>query len=80
MKLSAPHSLFAIFLLAAACSARVEALRVANPNRYIYVTSENLSEQCYRDLGPIQLTEPFAQATVEARDSTLADRLRALAL
>jgi hypothetical protein len=79
LKLSAPHSLFAIFLLAA-CSAQVEALRVANPNRYVYVTSENLSEQCYRDLGPIQLTEPFAQATVEAGDSTLADRLRALAL
>jgi hypothetical protein len=80
LKLSATHSLFAIFLLAAACSSQVETSRVANPNRYVYVTSENLSEQCYRDLGPINLTEPFAQATVEAGDSTLADRLRALAL
>ncbi len=80
MKLSGAHSLFAIFLLAAACSSHVETPRVANPNRYVYVTSENLSGQCYRDLAPIKVTEPFAQATVEAGDSTLADRLRALAL
>jgi|SRR5579863_8367313 len=79
----ARRHLFAILLLLAACSAQTApqpAERAVNPNRYIYVTSENLSEQCYRDLGPISLTEPFAQATVETGDSTMADRLRALAL
>lgn len=74
------HSLLLIFLFAAACSSQAETPRVTNPNRYIYVTGENPSEQCYRDLGPIKLTEPFAQATVEAGDSTMASRLRALAL
>jgi hypothetical protein len=73
-------SLLAIVMCAAACSSQPQTQRVANPNRYIYVTGENLSEQCYRDLGPINLTEPFAQATVEAGDSTMADRMRTLAL
>jgi hypothetical protein len=71
----------ALMVLAAACSPQAAAPpHAANPNRYIYVTSENLSEQCYRDLGPISLTEPFAQASVEASDTTMANRLRALAL
>jgi hypothetical protein len=74
------HSLLAILLLGAACSSQAETPRAANPNRYVYVTGERLSEQCYRDLGPISVTEPFAQATVEAGDSTMADRLRALAM
>jgi hypothetical protein len=74
------HSLIAIILVTAACSSQTEPPRADNPNRYIYVTAENLSEQCYRDLGPINLTEPFAQATVDEGDSTMANRLRALAL
>ncbi len=74
------HSLMAILLLAAACASQAETPRAANPNRYIYVTGENLSEQCNRDQGPIVGMEPFAQATVEAGDSTMANRLRALAL
>jgi hypothetical protein len=77
----ARHSLLAIVLLTAACSTQTPPpQRAANPNRYIYVTSENLAEQCYRDLGPINLTEPFAQATVESGDTTMENRLRALAL
>ncbi len=80
MKIAPRHSLLGILILATACASQAEAPRAANPNRYIYVTGENLSEQCYRDLGPISLTEPFAQATVETGDSTMADRLRALAL
>jgi len=74
------HSLLAMLLLVAACSSLAEPQRAVNPNRYIYVTSENVSEQCYRDLGPINVTEPFARATVEAGDSTMANRLRTLAL
>ena len=66
------HSLLAMVLLTAACSTQAPPpQRAANPNRYIYVTSENLAEQCYRDLGPINLTEPFAQATVESGDTTM---------
>jgi len=74
------YGLLAIIALASACSQQAATQRTANPNRYIYVTSENLAEQCYRDLGPINLTEPFAQASVEATDATMANRLRALAL
>lgn len=74
------HGLLALPMLIAACSSQAAPQRAANPNRYIYVTGENLSEQCYRDLGPISVTEPYAQATFEAGDSTLADRMRALAL
>jgi hypothetical protein len=76
----ARYILIGVLMLATACSSQAEAPRAANPNRYIYVTGETLSEQCYRDLGPINVTEPFAQATVDAGDSTMADRLRALAL
>jgi hypothetical protein len=80
LKRFAGHSLFGILLIAAACSSQPQTPRVANPNRYIYVTGESLSEQCYHDLGPISLTEPFAQATYEAGDSTMENRVRALAM
>lgn len=75
------HGLAAVLLSMAACAQQTQSSqRAANPNRYIYVTSENLAEQCYRDLGPISLTEPFAQATVDSADATLPNRLRALAM
>ncbi|HUN56506.1 MAG TPA: hypothetical protein VMU41_00185 [Candidatus Binataceae bacterium] len=73
-------ALLGICLIAAACSSQAEPKRAANPNRYIYVTNQNLDEQCYHDLGPISLTEPYAQATVDSSDSTLANRLRAQAM
>jgi hypothetical protein len=74
------HGLLTICLIAAACSPQAQTHRAANPNRYIYVTNEPLAEQCYRELGPITVTEPYAQATVESADTTLANRLRASAL
>ncbi len=75
------RSLLAIVFLAAACSSQAPPPpRAANPNRYIYVTAQSLSEQCYRDLGPVAVTESFAQATIDSGDSTMANRLRALAL
>lgn len=64
----------------AACTPHAETQRAANPNRYIYVTDQSLNEQCYRDLGQVSVTEPYAQATVESADTTLANRLRASAL
>ena len=76
----APYGLLALCLIAAACAPQAETKRAANPNRYIYVTNENLDEQCYRDLGPISLTEPYAQATIESSDATLANHLRSLAM
>jgi hypothetical protein len=75
-----PYVLLAVCLIAAACAPQAETKRAANPNRYIYVTNENLDEQCYRELGPISLTEPYAQATMESGDATLANRLRAEAM
>jgi hypothetical protein len=79
LKMHKRRGLLAMLLLAAACSSQAEPPRAANPNRFIYVTGESLSGQCYRDLGPLSITEPFAQATVETGDSTMANRLRALA-
>src|SRR5271163_3546246 len=76
----ARHGLLMVCLIAAACTPQAETKRTANPNRYIYVTNENFDEQCYRDLGPISLTEPYAQVTVDSADATLANRLRALAM
>lgn len=64
----------------AACTPHAETQRAANPNRYIYVTDQSLNEQCYRDLGQVSITEPYAQATMESADTTLANRLRASAL
>lgn len=69
-----------MMFLAAACAPHAETQRAANPNRYIYVTNESLNEQCYRDLGTVSITEPYAQATVESADTTLANRLRRSAL
>jgi hypothetical protein len=45
---------------------------------HIYVTSENLNGDCYKDLGPVTLTKSFAQSVVEAGDSQ-ALQLRQLA-
>lgn len=80
MVLRMRYGLLAIGLLTAACSSQAQTHRTANPNRYIYVTNQSLDEQCYRDLGPISLTEPYGEAAFEASDTTLANRLRALAM
>ena len=61
------------------CGVQESARRIPNPNRYIYVTAENLPGQCYRDLGPIEFDEPFAAATIDADGSNTAKHIRALA-
>jgi hypothetical protein len=45
---------------------------------HIYVTSGNLNGECYKDLGPVTVTESFAQSVVKAGDSQ-ARQLRQLA-
>jgi hypothetical protein len=54
--------------------------RAARPaNRYIYVTAENLPDDCYTDLGPVKVTESFADSTIDPDNSEARKRLRAAA-
>lgn len=74
----------AVLVMALACGcASQPALPQQAPrpaNRYIYVTSEGLPGDCYTDLGPIQISQPFAKAAVDEDNSDTAKRLRALAM
>lgn len=51
-----------------------------SPDRFIYVTSQNVPGECYRDLGTVKFDEPFADATVDEDNTASAQRLRAEAL
>jgi hypothetical protein len=64
----------------AGCSAKQSAQRTPNPNRYIYVTAQNLPGQCYRDLGTLEFDEPFAEAAIDPDSSNAAKHIRALAV
>jgi hypothetical protein len=55
--------------------------RAARPaNRYIYVTANNLPDQCYTDLGPVKVVEPFGDSTIDPDNSEARKRLRAAAV
>jgi hypothetical protein len=54
--------------------------RARSTDRFIYVTANGLPDNCYRYLGTVQLTEPFANAAVDADGSSAAAELRKLAL
>jgi hypothetical protein len=59
-------------------SAPQQAARPAN--RFIYVTTQNLPGECYTNLGEVQTTQSFADATVDQDQSEAAKQLRATAL
>lgn len=75
----------ALAALAIACAAQA-ANRAAperqarSPDRFIYVTAQDLPDECYRDLGAVTFEEPFADAAVDPDNSGAAKRLRAQAL
>jgi hypothetical protein len=77
-RMTTRFSLLGIGLIAMSCAQQAQ--HSNNPNRYIYVTTQSLDEQCYHDLGPVSVTEPYAQANMESADTTLANRLRTSAL
>ncbi len=64
----------------AGCPAQQQPSRVANPNRYIYVSSGSLPQECYRDLGAVGFDQSFAASTIDEEGSKMASRLRALAV
>jgi len=64
----------------AGCSARQAPPRIANPNRYVYVTAADLPGQCYRYLGSVAFEEPFAAAATDQDASNMAAALRKVAV
>jgi hypothetical protein len=54
--------------------------QVRAPNRFIYVSAQGLPGECYRDLGMLKFSEPFAQASIDQDGTAAANRLRSLAL
>jgi hypothetical protein len=62
------------------CSELQGSPRVANPNRYIYVTGASLPGQCYRDLGTVGFDEPFAAATIDEGGAETSAKIRTLAV
>ena len=51
-----------------------------SPNRFIYVTTQDLPDECYRNLGVVKFEEPFADATIDQDNTASAQRLRTLAV
>lgn len=49
-------------------------------NRYIYITEKNLPDACYRDLGAVKLTRPYAETVVDPDNFQMRKELRAVAL
>jgi hypothetical protein len=50
------------------------------PNRFIYVTAQDIPGECYRDLGRVHYEEPFTDAAIDPDDAVSSQRLRAEAL
>jgi hypothetical protein len=54
--------------------------RARSTDRFVYVTADGLPDDCYRYLGTVHLSEPFANAAMDGDGSQAAVRLRKLAL
>jgi hypothetical protein len=50
------------------------------PDRFIYVSTESLADECYHDLGPVELQVPYAEAAVDPDSTEMNQRLRGAAL
>jgi hypothetical protein len=61
------------------CASQQSSQRVANPNRYIYVTAQTVPGQCYQDLGTIEFEEPFAETIIDPDGANMARTMRARA-
>jgi hypothetical protein len=62
-------------------SGHTASAQTARPaSRFIYVTDQNLPDECYTSLGPVTFTEPYADAVVDTDQSEAAKNLRAAAL
>ncbi|MGH7934123.1 MAG: hypothetical protein ACREQN_13310 [Candidatus Binataceae bacterium] len=73
-------AVLAIVAFACASQRPPEPRQARSPNRFIYVSAQNLPGQCYSDLGGLQFDEPFTDAAIDPDGTQAAKRLRALAL
>jgi len=51
-----------------------------SPDRFIYVTAQDLPGACYHELGAVGFEEPFTQAAIDRDTTEMSRRLRELAL
>jgi hypothetical protein len=76
--------LVALAAIAAACATpaarETSTPQVRAPDRFIYVTAQELPGECYRDLGTVKFDEPFSAAAVDEDDTAAAKQLRVEAL
>jgi hypothetical protein len=75
-------SLAALMMACAAKAANVASSdqQVRAPNRFIYVTAQELPGECYRDLGVVKFDEPFTDSVIDEDGSRMAQRMREQAL
>jgi hypothetical protein len=50
------------------------------PDRFIYVSAQDVPSECYHDLGSVTFTEPFTDAAMDGDGVRTATRLRTIAL
>jgi hypothetical protein len=74
--------LAALVMVVAACGAQPpkEEKSERSPDRFIYVTAQDLPGACYHELGAVEFQEPFTQAAVDRDTTAMANQLRGLAV
>lgn len=53
---------------------------VRGANRFIYVSDKGLPGSCYHDLGEVDFSEPYAQASIDPSNVAAAEQLRKIAM
>lgn len=73
--------LLATAFIAMACSSqRAPEAPARAPDRFIYVSAQDVPSVCYHDLGGVTFTEPFTSAAMDGDGVQMANQLRALAM
>ena len=73
--------LLAMAFMAFACSSQREPQEPArSPDRFIYVSAQDVPSVCYHDLGAVSFTEPFTSVAMDGDGVKMANQLRALAI
>src|SRR6202790_4698667 len=73
--------LLATAFIAMACSSqRAPEKPALAPDRFIYVSAQDVPSVCYHDLGGVTFTEPFTSAAMDGDGVQMANQLRALAM
>ncbi len=71
-------------VMACACSAQQPSaapqVPARAPDRFIYVSAQDVPSECYHDLGSVTFTEPFTDAAMDNDGVQMATKLRALAM